>query len=479
MSLLGFLLFFLASSLRVTQVQADVHSFHVYSDAIYLRPGEVHNAFVKPSALPDAIVKRFANKTMHLKRMQLDIVRVDNQTLEEVQLPLYEAYNHHHALLLGSSVMLERVYNYTKGSDPLNPHHGPRHYQSGCAMMKGSSIQTLLGEVEKALGPSDKKKVAAIGGSASGAEFRGTSTALAAPYTYAVKNPESFMVLMHFINLRGVPHEKKLWECPCTKARKFDFANGTIDGVKPMPFKCSEQLMQEGNTACKLETYEGGYRCCQHGVFLTGDVPDPTVPADRIQAKFTFQYYSEGASELAAGAIATTSPACCDATAPTAVPVGGHSSSRGRPGNLEYDVPQCSPGTPPALCEHVISTVEYFDLKNSSEYDPNEEFELVHAWGHQHIAGIGLELFRESTGELLCHSRPQYGTGSNAGNETGFVVGIPPCIWGPPPLPLPPRLRRGELVRTVAKYNSTEKHHGVMALWILTSAPVRSSDVVV
>lgn len=343
--------------------------------------------------------------------------------------------------------------------------------------MKGSSFKVLLGEVEKALGPSGKNKVAAFGG-ASGAEFRGTSTALAAPYTYAVQNPESFMVLMHFINLRGVSHEKKLWECPCTKARKIDIANGTIDGVKPMPFACSDQLMQEGNKACSLKTYDGGYRCCQHGVFLTEDVPDPAVPADQIQAKFTFEYYSEEAPELAAGAIATTSPACCDATA-VAVSADELGRRRGRFGNLEYDVPKCSSDTLPEQCEHVVSTVEYFDLTNSSRYDPNEEFELVHAWGHQHVAGIGLELFKESTGELLCRTRPEYGNGTNAGNETGFVVGIPPCVWGRPPLAPPPRLRRRDLVRTVARYNSTEKHTGVMALWILTSAPIRKSDIFV
>ena len=31
--------------------------------------------------------------------------------------------------------------------------------------------------------------------------------------------------------------------------------------------------------------------------------------------------------------------------------------------------------------------------------------------------------------------------------------GIPPCVWGPPPLSPPPRIRRNEHVRTVAFYN--------------------------
>ena len=81
------------------------------------------------------IKTRFANKTMYLKSMQLDIVRYDEASKTETRLPLYEAYNHHHALLLGRHAALEQVYNYTKGrKDPL----GPRSAH-GCAMMKRRS----------------------------------------------------------------------------------------------------------------------------------------------------------------------------------------------------------------------------------------------------------------------------------------------------------------------------------------------------
>ena len=88
---------------------AQVQKFEVYSEPIYLRPGEVHNQYVKPKALPKEIASRFAGKAMYLKSMQLDIVRYDEETKEETQLPLYEAYNHHHALLIGSHDGLEKV----------------------------------------------------------------------------------------------------------------------------------------------------------------------------------------------------------------------------------------------------------------------------------------------------------------------------------------------------------------------------------
>jgi len=456
-------------TLLVTLVSsgAQVQTFDAYSDPIYLRPGEVHNAYVLPKLLPHEIRTRFANRTLHLKSMQLDIVRYDEGTKTEVQLPLFETYNHHHALLLGQHAALEQVYNYTHGRDPLNP-------GKACAMMKGSTVKALLKEVAEATG--GQGEIAAFGG-ASGAEFRGTSTSLAAPYTYPVWNPDSFMVLMHFINTKGIPHDQKLWECPCTSARKIDVANGTIDGLKPMPFNCSAELKEEGNAACSLATYQGGYRCCENGVFLV-EKPDLQAPADKVQAKFTFEYYVEGAAELAEGARRTVSPSCCDASAASVLSTGVDATASMPPrhhhrhkfgGNLEYDVPKCAAGIPPERCTHVISAVESFDM--SADEDPNEEIELVHAWGHQHVAGLGLELYREATGELLCKSEPHYGSGSQAGDEAGFVVGIKPCVWGPG-LAEPPRLRRSELVRTVAHYNSTEAHHGVMSLWILTASPV-------
>jgi len=124
----------------------------------------------------------------------------------------------------------------------------------------------------------------------------------------------------------------------------------------------------------------------------------------------------------------------------------------------------------------VISSLEYFDMHGhgSDMPDPNEELELVHAWGHQHIGAIGLELIRESTGEVICHTRPRYGASSSVGDEAGFLTGIPPCVWGPPPLAPPPRFRRGEIVRTVARYNSSEQHHGVMSLWLMQVATVQT-----
>ena len=53
---------------------------------------KVHNAFIRPKSLPRDVVERFANRTMHLKGAQLDIVRLDAATGKEISPPLYEVY---------------------------------------------------------------------------------------------------------------------------------------------------------------------------------------------------------------------------------------------------------------------------------------------------------------------------------------------------------------------------------------------------
>ncbi|CAK0873217.1 unnamed protein product, partial [Prorocentrum cordatum] len=392
--ILGFqlLLISLCSSAAV-----GVKSFTVWSDPIFLHRGEVHNSWVSPKGLPAEITRKFANRTMNLRMMQLDIVRVDNRTGEETVLPLYEAYNHHHALLIGPSESLWQVYNYSKMSPGLGPHSSSGHSGHGGCMMRGPAVRDLLGEVSRHVAK-PLSRLAVFGG-ASGAEFRGTSTAIPAPYAYRVQYPvESFMVLMHFINVRGFSPKAKLWECPCTKARNINLTNNTIDGRLLLPFRCSEQLLRERNTACSLATYQGGYRCCDNGVYLTEE-PPPPAPPDQIQAKFTFEYLED--DDVAPESVRPlTSPGCCDATADL---------EARHFGNVEYDVAQCQPGVAPELCVHEASSVQHFDMPTNESghdepVDPDEEFELIQAWGHQHVGALGMELYRDASSELLCRT---------------------------------------------------------------------------
>lgn len=46
------------------------------------------------------------------------------------------------------------------------------------------------------------------------------------------------------------------------------------------------------------------------------------------------------------------------------------------------------------------------------------------------------------------------------------------CHFGGPGEPKPIRMRRGQMVRSVARYNATQHHHGVMALALIDLADV-------
>lgn len=137
--------------------------------------------------------------------------------------------------------------------------------------------------------------------------------------------------------------------------------------------------------------------------------------------------------------------------------------------------------------------------------------------GHQHLgasATLGISLYRDATNELICHSIPVYGNGTEPGNEKvrakfeynkdcvvawvlyfssrscnnwvnavelftwttflssvdvlqGYLVAMTPCTFGGVGMPRPPRLRRNDVVRIESYYNNTEAHWGVMSLFII------------
>merc|ERR1712188_263640 len=91
--------------------------------------------------------------------------------------------------------------------------------------------------------------------------------------------------------------------------------------------------------------------------------------------------------------------------------------------------------------------------------------DLVYAVGHLHVGGLSLDLYDDATGELICHSAPTYGTGLEAGNEAHYLTGMSDCVFDPPL-----KMKRETVVRTIARYNNTVAHHGVMALWLMQVA---------
>lgn len=334
--------YFLAMSACMARAQAGApRSFTVYSQPIDLRFGEVHNRMQGPLPLPPEIVSRYAhgsNKSMAVHGFQLDVVRIRADGTE-TSVPLYDHYFHHYILNMGNE----------KGLVELRAAMCP---DGRCQGMQGSA-QTL-----KTLQRRSKLGNVVTFGGASGAEFRHNPHDFKAPFRIVATEPESWAPTIHLINtLRpntsfdGTP--SPLLMCPCTPQRVIDAANGTIDGRTPFPpfGGCSADFMRT-NPSCRLSTYRGGWRCCEDGVSLldTSKCTQPNCaeyPRQRVVLKATFDYADEAADDVPLRPIG-----CCDVT--TTGPYQG---------NIEYDVPQCAAGTPPAVrnnsplactCTHIL-----------------------------------------------------------------------------------------------------------------------------
>jgi len=292
-----------------------------------------------------------------------------------------------------------------------------------------------------------------------GAEYRDADRDLPAPYRAVVDTPQEIIAVLHVINTKNASGPKdwpRLFECPCTSARKFDYDKGTIDGLVPLKFACTDELIAEHNDACKLEWYKGGYRCCENGTFVNEE-PDFHAEPTVFHGKFTLRYDDEPVG-------------------PSTRHVISHSlDCSGR--NAEYDIPKCD-RTTDSECVHIVNdTVVLFDSQHPETFDPvtrtvpaGSTIELLTARGHQHKAGLGMELWNDKTGELICANKPIYGNGTKAGDEKGYDVGIPPCTWGPPPMQPPPKFKPEDRLRIVSRYDSTEEHLGVMCFWFMQVA---------
>ncbi len=91
-----------------------------------------------------------------------------------------------------------------------------------------------------------------------------------------------------------------------------------------------------------------------------------------------------------------------------------------------------------------------------------------------------MELINADTGLTICLVEPIYGAGGTNGNkddihdEEGYVVGLPPCIWGSAEegLEKPPRLSLNSNLTAIKKSNSTYFHCKCarLASWPLADA---------
>ena len=341
------LLLLLGTATAVTATKPSsplTRTIEILSSPIVLKYGQVNNRYQEPISLPEDVVAQFANnKTMAIVDYKVDIVDEAGN-----QVPLYDIYNHHYGILLGSHDFAEGVYNFTKdapyGVPPPKDLVGwvnenasfsqPDEYfrNEGRRLMMMTSMMSMSSSLD------DFDFSAGFGGG-SGAEERGTSHKLPDGYAWMIHQPEAMTALFHLINTRAPPslpqdqleegETSKLLECPCTPQRVIDVANVSVDGVSPFPpfGTCNAQLMQD-NPSCQISTYRGGWRCCEDGVFVidTDEVDTADLPEDTVYGKLILTYLDGDAEDME---LKNARGGAFDAT--------GSLDTRG---NVEFDVPQ-------------------------------------------------------------------------------------------------------------------------------------------
>uniref|UniRef100_M4C352 Uncharacterized protein n=1 Tax=Hyaloperonospora arabidopsidis (strain Emoy2) TaxID=559515 RepID=M4C352_HYAAE len=285
-----------------------------------------------------------------------------------------------------------------------------------------------------------------------GTECRGTPQEVYFPYAFmTVDGEDEWVANVHIINTRNMTQERahSCLECPCTS--EDTITADAVNGLKFRANSCNAQLLWEKNTACAAGTYHGGLRCCKDAeLCLERDELEVDAASDATYyLRYSLQY-----AEIVPQNRPLYLAACCDA-----------SGDLEHKGNVEYDVPVCDPETHPG-CVHTLSTRQRIDNGSIPLFayrphapEPEREVELVYAVGHQHRGGLGVQLYDDATGDLLCASVPGYGSGTEAGNEDGYVVSMSTCTFDPPR-----RMRTTDIVRVVALYNNTLPHAGVMSL---------------
>lgn len=150
------------------------------------------------------------------------------------------------------------------------------------------------------------------------------------------------------------------------------------------------------------------------------------------------------------------------------------------PNRSDYIVEQCALGTPPHECRHVLTweeplVVSY--LKDAATRTLSSPVQVVRAYPHMHTMALGATIQVARTNQTLCEVSVAnggliYGTGDEAGNERGYIVGQRSCTWDAYDAP---HLKTGDMLRMTFVYNASRRQTGCMAFWYLHIATPSSS----
>ena len=390
-------------------------NFTVRSDPVDIRYAESF-MIAKTYPLPADVAARYARGTgrqMAIAGVVFDVVRVVDGT--EVSAPLYEVYVH--------------------------------HAKVGMSRANGSDDELIFGTAS---------------------DLRRTATVLEHPLRIRPAASSTHLSMeVHLINTQpaGTPWDGELsplCECPLTPQKTLGTTGFGEDG-----WGCSRHLLSLSNPSCERETYVGGqYACMSDGDSSEGSEGERVMlvdsatcaqpgcaehPRERFYFKATVLYEDEtpDVTPIVTSDSAVHHARCCD-------PAGLHA---------EYDVLPCAPGTPAAACVHVMDNPH-----SGPSWSPGENafMDLAFAKPHLHSGALSIALLDAANRTLCSMSRADgglvYGTGREAGNERGYLVGMRVCSWDRASAP---RLRRGESLRVRAVYDASHYRVGVMAQFAL------------
>jgi len=402
------------------------------TEPLPLRPGEVTNSYHRLPVPPGPIA---------IYEFAADVVEKDADG-NIVPVPLKDAYLHHHVVISEHEAHAKQKKHWW----PMRP----------------------------------KKRLTASRGVGFGAgtESRGTPQKFYYPYAFTtVEGEDEFIANVHVINTRSMSSgdAHHCLECPCTSVDLFE-SNSTILGSVASRKTdgwdtCNNALVEEGNTACRPDTYYGGLLCCEDGEFCLDDYDNSSAHFDNDKASGPISTYYLRYTVRYADATKDNRPlylaSCCDAS-------GNETMS----GNIEYDIPQLceewdSLDEDGDDCIHEVSTIQSlhgssdiaFGAGELNEDEEAREVELVYMVGHLHRGGIDMVATDANTGELICKSVPNYGTGNDIGNEKGYINGMSTCVFDPPR-----RMMTTDPIRVTSRYDARSAHTGVMGLFYIAVA---------
>ncbi|XP_047169494.1 uncharacterized protein LOC124838031 [Vigna umbellata] len=251
-----------------------------------------------------------------------------------------------------------------------------------------------------------------------GVESRGTTSKIPDPFAIEVGNPtkiqngfeEKWLLNIMVIDTRGAQDKKGCTECRCDLINlPKDFYNVTRD---------------IHNQAITPTNYKGGLFCCQDNVQckLSEDFQGPRRNVS-MRYKISWIDWNENQVPLKVYILDSTDK------------VRSNGSQIIHDCQAEYTIQPNGVGDTP--------------LVQKSDIPMEKGGYLIFGTAHMHSGAVNATLYGQD-GRILCTSTSKYGTGIEAGNEEGYLIGMSVCY----PQPGSIQIKDGEILTVESRYKN-------------------------